>query len=471
MEKFRKLGISENTLKALEKKGFEEPTPIQAKTIPLLIKGFQDVIGQAQTGTGKTAAFGIPLIEKLEENQRHVQAIILTPTRELAIQVSEEINSLKNKKLSIFPIYGGQSIEPQIKKLQKGIDIVVGTPGRVLDHINRGTLDLSHVSYAVLDEADEMLNMGFIDDVEKILKTTNRNKKMLLFSATIPPKILNLAKKYMRNYEVIRIEKEITTNLIDQIYFEVQASDRFEALWRIIDLEPEFYGLIFCRTKNDVKNVSRKLRVRGYDVDCLHGDMTQSRREKILEKFKTFKINILVATDVAARGIDVNDLTHVINYALPQDLESYIHRIGRTGRSGKKGTAITFITPSEYRKLKEIKKMARVNIRKEELPMVNDEKYNKRYDDREITIDQKGKTRLFVARGRLDGMNPDKLLVFISKEAKVDTRVIKNIRIYDKFSFIEAPFQEAEKILKKFQEKSNGRRSIIEKAVQKKRYR
>ncbi len=369
---FESLGLSEKTLKALEKKGFEEPTQIQAKCIPLLMQGEKDVVGQAQTGTGKTAAFGLPLIEKLNARSKHVQALILTPTRELAIQVAEEISSLKGgKHLDIIAVYGGQSIGLQLRSLKKGVQIVVGTPGRIIDHINRGSLKLSDLTYAVLDEADEMLNMGFIEDVDKILSAANTNRRMLLFSATMPSKILKLAKKHMGEYEFIKTDKEqLTTNLTDQIYFEVREEDKFEALSRIIDIETEFYGLIFCRTKVRTDAVARRLIDRGYDADALHGDIAQNQREKILGKFRRRKINILVATDVAARGIDIMDLTHVINYALPQDHESYVHRIGRTGRAGREGTAITFVTSSEYRKLIYIKKAAGTQIRKEKLPEV-----------------------------------------------------------------------------------------------------
>lgn len=304
LEGFKSLGLSENTLMALKKKGFEEPTPIQVKAIPLLLKGDKDIIGQAQTGTGKTAAFGIPIIEKIKERSNNVQAFILVPTRELAIQVSEEMNSLKgHKRLHIIPLYGGQSIDQQLQRLEKGVDIVVGTPGRVLDHINRKSLNLGKISYLVLDEADEMLNMGFIDDVEEILKSTGSEKRMLLFSATIPKAILNIAKKYMKQYEFIAEKNEqLTVSLTEQICFEVSFSDKFEALCRIIDIEKEFYGLIFCRTKIDVDNIANRLIDRGYDADALHGDISQHQREKILNKLKNHKINILVATDVAAEA-------------------------------------------------------------------------------------------------------------------------------------------------------------------------
>ena len=521
---FKKLGLSDNVLEALKKKGFEEPTQIQERIIPVFLNKEVDIIGQAQTGTGKTAAFGLPLIEKLKENSSQVQVLILTPTRELALQVSEEINSLKgNKNLHIIAIYGGQSIEQQLRRLYRGVDIVVGTPGRILDHLGRKTLNLRNISHLILDEADEMLNMGFIEDVEEIIKNTNDNKRMLLFSATIPSRIVTLAQKYMKKYEVIRIQKEqLTTELTDQIYFEVESSDKFEALCRIIDVEHEFYGLIFCRTKIDVDNLAHSLIDRGYDADGLHGDISQHQRERILDKFRKKRITILVATDVAARGIDIASLTHVINYSLPQDTEYYVHRVGRTGRAGKEGTAITFVTPSEYRQLIFIKRIAKTNIRKEKLPGIRDvintkktkikdelltiitskdyvdyfdwagellkdndpakvlaallrysfqdELDEKSYNEiRETSIDKKGTTRLFVALGSSSGMSSKKLVDFIQHKTKIDNRKIQDIRIFENFSFITVPFEEAEVILKVFKREQGGRRPIIEKAREKKR--
>jgi len=521
-DKFKALGLSENTLKALKKKGFEEPTEIQEKTIPLLLAGEKDVVGQAQTGTGKTAAFGLPLIEKLEERTKHIQALILTPTRELAIQVSEEINSLKgHKRLNMYPIYGGQSIDLQLKRLSMGIDIVVGTPGRVLDHLRRGSMKLGKISHLVLDEADEMLNMGFIDDIEEILKNTNKEKKVLLFSATMPREILEIAKRYMRDYEFVRVKKEqLTVSLTDQIYFEVRESDKLEALSRIIDIEQNFYGLIFCRTKVDVDRVSNKLTDRGYDADALHGDISQHQRERILNKFKQKRTNVLVATDVAARGIDIDSLTHVINYSLPQDPESYVHRIGRTGRAGKEGTAITFVTPEEYRRLSVIKRVAKTDIRRENLPQITDvieakklkikeeilnvlktdnfDTYTKlaqellsdneagkvlsallKYsfqDDldessysqiQNISVNKTGKTQLFVALGKVDEMTPKKLVDYITQETEVSPQKIRNVNVLEKFSFITVPFEEAELILTIFKKKRRGKRPIVDRAKEK----
>ena len=519
LETFGKLGLSESIIKAIKKKGFEEPTPIQELVIPLLLQNEKDLVGQAQTGTGKTAAFGLPLIEKLSAKSKSVQALILAPTRELAIQVSEEINSLKGKKkLQIVPIYGGQSIELQLRRLKKGVQIVVGTPGRIIDHINRGTLKLENISYMILDEADEMLNMGFIEDVEEIMKETNPEKRVLLFSATMPDKIMQLARKYMGDYEFLGVKRDqLTVDLTEQLYFEVAPEDKFEALCRIIDVENDFYGLVFCRTKNDVDEVSQKLIERGYEAEGLHGDISQYQRERILDKFKMGRIRVLVATDVAARGIDIVDLSHVINFALPQDPESYVHRIGRTGRAGKEGTAITFITPSEYRRLMFIKKIARTDIRREKLPGADEVIHSKKmrikeditdiaqsgdymeyasiakelltenepsvivasmlkhffqgqleeknyYEFKDISVDRKGKSRLFVALGKTDKMTPRKLVEFIQKKTNVPSRRINDVKIYESFSFLSVSFEDAEVILKYFKKHKKGHKAIITKA-------
>ncbi|MBO8160759.1 MAG: DEAD/DEAH box helicase [Thermosipho sp. (in: Bacteria)] len=510
---FEDFKLSEGTLRAIFKKGFEKPTLVQEKVIPILLNKETNLIVQAKTGTGKTASFGIPLVELLEP-KKHVQAIILTPTRELALQVSEEINSLKRKKLKILPVYGGQSINLQIKHLKNGIDIVVGTPGRILDHIERKTLDISKVSYFILDEADEMLDMGFIEDVEKILKNTPQNKFFLMFSATIPQKIISLAKKYIKNYEVIKIvDKELTTKLTEQIYIEVNESNKLEALCRIIDLEENFYGLIFCRTKLEVDNVSNKLIERGYDAEALHGDFSQYQRERVLKKFKNKKSNILVATDVAARGLDIDGLTHVINYSVPLNPEYYVHRIGRTGRAGKEGIAITFVTPREYRQLFRIKKFSNAKIKEGKIPSVeqiienkaqkikeeilnakikvNDiyyklaEELMENSDNKEIVAmllskafkgldpnsyekitftrkNSSSKVRLFIAKGRNTGMTKSSLIEFIVQNTSISRNVIQNVTILDKFSFITVPYKEAEIILSVF--KKRGKRSIVSKA-------
>lgn len=521
LEKFRVLGLSEDALRALDKKGFEEPSPIQEKIIPLLLNSTKDIVGQAQTGTGKTAAFGLPIIETIAAAEKTVKAIVLAPTRELAIQVSEELASLKGrKKIKILPVYGGQSMELQIRNLRQGVHIVVGTPGRVIDHLKRKTLKLNDLDYCILDEADEMLNMGFLDDIEKILEFTNEDKRTLLFSATMPDEILNVAKNYMGDYELVKIKaQQLTTEQTDQIYFQVAERDKFEALCRIIDIEDEFYGLIFCRTKHDADKISHRLLDRGYNAEALHGDLSQAQREKVMTKFKKRWVNILVATDVAARGIDVSDLTHVINYALPQDPEAYVHRIGRTGRAGKEGTAVTFITPEEEKKLLSIERKTKATIRKVKLPGVKEVLANKRQrivsdvntiaaldalDDytgmaydllkkedptkivaallkyafeeeldpgnyneiRDVQPVIQGQTRLFIAKGRSHGMTPKKLITFIQKGVQIQPKKVKDILIQDDFSFINVPFKEAEMILHHFKS-INRKKPIVVMAKQK----
>lgn len=366
---FSDLGISENIVQSLLLKGYEHPTPIQIQTIPLFLKGEANIIGQAQTGTGKTAAFGVPIIQNITEKTGRIQALVLTPTRELAIQVCDEMSSFGGiRDLNIVPVFGGQPVPIQLKALARGADIVVGTPGRVIDLIHRKRLDLSRISYFVLDEADEMLNMGFIDDIKEIIQHTSDDKRMLCFSATMPKPILGIAKKYMGQYEMVSIEKIKDTALTEQLSIDVPPSLKFEALCRVIDSDPEFYGLVFCARKDTSDDVVQKLEERGYDADVIHGDILQEQRSRIMDRFRKQKLKILVATDVAARGIDVNELTHVVNYDIPQDPESYTHRIGRTGRAGKTGIAVTLLTPADFRKFAFIKKAANVDVRRVMLP-------------------------------------------------------------------------------------------------------
>ncbi|MDO8511245.1 MAG: DEAD/DEAH box helicase [Nanoarchaeota archaeon] len=376
MEEFRKLGLSENALQALQKKGYTTPTEIQRKAIPILLEGKHDIIAQSQTGTGKTASFALPIIEKVKENAGHVQAIILTPTRELALQVAKEFESLMGKKrLRVLPVYGGASVSEQRDRLRQGIDIVVGTPGRVIDQLERKSLNLSMVSFTVLDEADEMLNMGFLEDIETILKSTNAKKRMLLFSATMPKPIVGIARKFMHEPIMLEIERQQQNlGLTEHIYYELRPGDRFECLRRILDVTKDFYGIVFCKTRSDVDDLSRKLMNAGYSAAAIHGDISQDQREKILQSFRQKRITVLVATDVAARGIDVNDLTHVVNYSLPQSSELYVHRTGRTGRAGKKGIAITFVVPSEKGKFRFMEKRVHGQLHRREVPSIDDVK-------------------------------------------------------------------------------------------------
>ena len=550
---FESLGLGERTLKAVKAKGFEEPSEIQAACIPLLLKEGTEVVGQAQTGTGKTAAFALPILETVDEEKKSVQALILTPTRELALQVSEEINSLKgDRKTEVTPIYGGASMEIQLRKLKRGVQIVVGTPGRILDHIKRGTLDLSNLVFMVLDEADEMLDMGFIEDIEEVLKNVPETRRMLMFSATMPPQIQKLAENFMKNPTLVRTQKtDAATPQADQIYFEVKEADKIEALTRIIDRDPDFYGVIFCRTKLQCDEIGHKLQARGYDAEALHGDLSQRERETILRKMKERVIRILVATDVAARGLDIQDLTHVINYSLPSDPEIYIHRVGRTGRAGKEGTAITFITPSEARRFSYIKKASKSEIRKEEIPTPREvverrrelikeqllsalekdggEEYrsiseglledndpvdvlssvlslfyrdaldesqykdisvgkkrertkkkskaetsytDRKKEDRERpydkiktpSMDDEGLTRLFIARGRNDGLTKRGLADVLIDQAGVKNEDIRDIQVMEDFSFINAPYDAAAHILRIFGKSRNGEKPIITKA-------
>ena len=369
---FKELGLSETLLAALEKKGFKQPTPIQAATIPAVLSDHKDIIGQAATGTGKTAAFGLPIIDTIDPNSKHIDVLVMSPTRELTLQVANELTLLKGKKdLVITPIYGGQSLEKQKQQLKRVNNIIIGTPGRLMDHLRGKKMDLSHVQYVVLDEADEMLNSGFIEDIEFILSKTNADRRTLLFSATMPNPILKLAKTVMKDYITIQTKKaEIDMSRVTQTFYELRESDKLEALCRLIDVEDEFYGLIFCRTKRDVDMINEKMISRGYNTEAMHGDLSQFQRERVLQKFRKKICKMLIVTDVAARGLDINNLTHVINYALPQDPESYVHRSGRTGRAGKSGHVISLITPSEFRKLSFIKKITKIEIEKGDLPAV-----------------------------------------------------------------------------------------------------
>ena len=517
MQKFEDFGLSIEVLDALEKKGFEEPSDIQKLVIPELLKERTHLIGQAQTGTGKTAAFGIPILETVEADKT-VKALILAPTRELANQVADEIYSLKGKKdIRVLAVYGGASIENQIKKLKSGVDIVVGTPGRVMDLMRKKVLKVNNLDYFVLDEADEMLNMGFLEDIELILEETNDEKKMLFFSATMPKAIMDIAKKFMDDYKLLKVKKqELTTDLTEQIYYEVKQEDKFEALCRVLDYTQDFYGIVFCRTKSEVDDVTNRLKARNYDAECIHGDITQGLRQKALDLFKKKVLTILVATDVAARGIDVSNLTHVINYAIPQEAESYVHRIGRTGRAGHKGIAITFVTPREARTLAQIKRVTKTDIKRESIPnvseiieakkealiayideIIKEEDYTS-YEDfadklleerdarqvvssilrhfyedeflpesygeiQDVKVKIEDKTRLFIALGSKDGYNPGRLLDLLNKKAKTPGRKVKDIKIMDKYSFITVPLQEAEFIMRALNSKKDSK-PLVEKA-------
>lgn len=369
MPTFKELGLSESLLKSVMNMGFEEATPIQEQTIPLALEG-KDVIGQAQTGTGKTAAFGIPLIQKITETSEDIQGIVLTPTRELAVQVAEELNKIGQfKAIRSLPIYGGQEIDRQIRALKKRPHIIVATPGRLMDHMRRRTIRLQNIDMVVLDEADEMLNMGFLEDIETILQEVPEKRQTLLFSATMPKRIQNLAEKFMKTPELISIKgKEVTVANIEQNYMEVPEKMKFDVLCRLLDIQSPDLSIIFGRTKSRVDELSEALNKRGYSAEGIHGDLTQSKRDSVMRQFKEGTIEVLVATDVAARGLDISGVTHVYNFDIPQDPESYVHRIGRTGRAGKAGLAITFVTPREIGHLRLIEQITKRKITRKGIP-------------------------------------------------------------------------------------------------------
>ncbi len=381
---FENLGLSEATLMAVREKGFSHPTDIQREVIPLLLSGERDVIGQSQTGTGKTAAFALPIIEAVDPREKSVQAIILTPTRELAMQVADEIKSLRGRKrVYVYAVYGGQPIGPQIRALERGVHVVVGTPGRVLDHIRRGTMDLSSVRFFVLDEADRMLDMGFQEDIEAIFRATPPEKRTLMFSATMPRDVLLLAKKYMRDPEVVIVSRdELVPGEVEQEYIEVPRGARYRTLRRIIG--DDFYGIVFCQTKRETRELAENLRSDGYRAEALNGDMSQAARERTFGRFKSGRTRVLVATDVAARGLDIRNVSHVVNYSIPMNAEQYIHRIGRTGRMGEKGKALTFIQPGELRRFRYITRQAGVEVEKSELSESLPAGYRKSYRNEEL---------------------------------------------------------------------------------------
>ncbi len=513
MKTFEEFGLKQTILDALTKKGFTKASPIQEQTIPLLLGGVKNILGQARTGTGKTAAFGLPVLNTIKERSKHVQCLILAPTRELALQVASELDSLKgNLAIQILPVYGGQPMQPQIKALQRGVDIVVGTPGRIIDHIKRKTLRLNDIEFLILDEADEMCNMGFIDDVKIIMSETNENKKTLLFSATMPREVMNIAKKFMGEFEVVTVKSEEEPSKTEQCYILIEDRDRFEGLCRIIDSDPEFYGLIFCRTKADTDEVAALLSKRGYSAEPLHGDLTQARREDILNRFRTKRATIIVATDVAARGIDVAGISHVINFSIPQESETYVHRVGRTGRAGQKGLAITFIAPREKRKFSFLMRNTNLEAHKISLPRAEDiaetrkthfvenlqkmishgdsDQYlplveellenneakdivaalilqnvgealnSKAYREiREPSL-QAGRVSIFAALGKLHGLDPRTLIEGLLAKSQFQDFVIQDIRMFQSHSTFTLPEDSASDILRDINKTATDGRPI-----------
>lgn len=525
--KFEEMNLSPEICRAIEDMGFEEATPIQSQSISKIMQG-KDIIGQSQTGTGKTAAFGIPCLEKIDATNKKLQAIILCPTRELAIQVSEEFKKLVKYKenIRIIPIYGGQPIERQIFALKKGAQVIIGTPGRVMDHMRRRTLKMETVKIVVLDEADEMLDMGFREDIEQILTKVTSEHQTVLFSATMPKEILDLAKKFQKNPSLVKItRKELTIPSIEQVYFEVKEKNKLDAISRLVDLYDPGLSIIFCNTKKRVDELVEQLQARGYFAEGLHGDLKQPQRDRVMQKFRSRNIEILVATDVAARGIDVDDVDIVFNYDLPQDEEYYVHRVGRTGRAGKTGKAFTFVVGKELYKLKDIMKYTKAKIIQQRLPSINDieeakinvfvEKLKAVIDDNHLTkyiniveeivdddynsmdiaaallkmslgelnsnnivadeeIEDTGSSeesmaRLFINVGRKDGIRPKDVLGAIAGETGIPGKVIGTIDIYDNYTFVEVPKEYAKEVL--FRMKNNqikGNKINIEPAKVKK---
>jgi ATP-dependent RNA helicase DeaD len=371
---FKELNLSKEIEMAIEDMGFEETTTIQAQSIPYMLQG-RDVIGQAPTGTGKTVAFGIPVLEGIDLKSKVLQAVVLCPTRELAIQVAGELKKISKykKDIEILPIYGGQPIDRQIKALRKGAQIITGTPGRVLDHLDRRTLKMASIKTMILDEADEMLDMGFREDIEAIMEKTPEKRQTVLFSATMPKAILDLAKKYQKNPQLIKlVHKEVTVPNVEQFYFEVKPQAKTEALARLIDYYNLKLSMVFCNTKKRVDEVVDDMLTRGYMVDGLHGDMQQKQRDIVMSRFRKNEIEVLVATDVAARGIDVGDVEAVFNYDIPTDDEYYVHRIGRTARAGKPGLAFTFVIGKETYRIRQIQRFTKTKIKAQRIPSISD---------------------------------------------------------------------------------------------------
>ncbi len=527
---FKELNLSREVQKAIGEMGFEEATPIQSQSIPHILNG-KDVIGQAQTGTGKTCAFGIPAIEMLNTDFSGIQVLVLCPTRELAVQTAEELKNVAKFKrgIKILPIYGGQPIDRQISALRQHPQIIIGTPGRVMDHMRRQTLKLTNLKMLILDEADEMLNMGFREDIDIILKEAPERKQTVLFSATMPPEIMDLTTKYQKEPVLIKaVHKELTVPNIEQFYLEVRDSNKLEILSRLIDANHLKLSLVFCNTKKRVDELASNLQSRGYLAESLHGDMNQSQRDKVMAKFRKGIIEVLIATDVAARGIDVDNVEAVFNYDLPNDEEYYVHRIGRTGRAGKSGKAFTLVSGREIYKLKDIQRYTKSVILPQKPPSLMDVEENKinKVLDSLKTILQSGKltrymgyieklledtglnneenslttleiaaallkmaaepagfltsatdaideprakqgemVKLFINAGRNNKIGPRHIIQGILANTCLPEKSIGAINIYDRFTFAEVPREYAAEVLKSMKNSLlNGQRINVEKA-------
>ena len=375
MTNFKDIGVNKELLKSILEMGFEAPTPIQKESIPYLLTSRQDLISLAQTGTGKTAAFGLPIIQQIDPKIKHVQAIVLCPTRELCIQIAKDLIVFSKylDYVKVLPVYGGTNIEKQIKSIKKGVQIIVGTPGRTKDLIKRKILKLDIVNKVVLDEADEMLSMGFKDDLDFILDKTPSNKQTMLFSATMSKEVKSISRNYMRDAKEIAVSKlNSSAKNIEHHIYDVSSRNKYEALKRIADFNPNIYGIVFCRTKRHTKDIANKFMAEGYNADAIHGDLSQNQRDEVMQRFRDKSLQILIATDVAARGLDVDDITHIINYSLPDDPEVYIHRSGRTARAGKSGISIAISNSSEKRKIKSIEKKGAIKFIPKEVPSGNE---------------------------------------------------------------------------------------------------
>lgn len=497
--------LNPKILKAVEEMGFESMSPIQAKAIPVVLEG-KDIVGQAQTGTGKTAAFGIPLLQSIDMKERGLQAVVLCPTRELAIQVSDEFRKLAMfmHGIRILPIYGGQEISRQIRALKGGVQVIIGTPGRVMDHMRRKTIRLDHVKMVVLDEADEMLNMGFCEDIETILQEMPEERQTVLFSATMPQSIMEIARKYQKNAEIIKVvKKELTVPKIEQYYYEVRKNNKEEVLSRLLDMYNPKLSLVFCNTKKQVDELTTALKVRGYFAEALHGDLKQTQRDRVMKSFRDGKTEILVATDVAARGIDVDGVEAVFNYDVPQDEEFYVHRIGRTGRAGREGRAFNLVVGREIYKLRDIMRYCKTKIRVQQIPSaedvtnvkveqileqvahmvkeedltkmihyieenVNSEDYTAleiaaaflkltlgedKVKDEAIIEDfgdtgaEEGMVRLFINLGKKQNIRPGDILGAVAGETGMPGDLVGSIDMFDKYTFVEVPKKYAASVI------------------------
>ncbi|GAA0807772.1 ATP-dependent helicase [Clostridium sp. AF19-22AC] len=523
--RFEELGLCPEIMKAIKNMGFEEASPIQAKAIPVMRTG-KDIIGQAQTGTGKTAAFGIPLLEKIDPKNKKLQAVVLCPTRELAIQVAEEIRNLAKymHAIKVLPIYGGQEIVKQIRSLKSGTQLIIGTPGRVMDHMRRKTIKMEDVHTVVLDEADEMLNMGFREDIETILEGVPEDRQTVLFSATMPQAILDITKKFQKDAQLVKVtKKELTVPNIEQYYYEVRPKNKEEVLARLLDIYTPKLSVVFCNTKRQVDLLVNGLLGRGYFAAGLHGDLKQAQRDRVMQGFRSGKTDILVATDVAARGIDVDEVEAVFNYDLPQDDEYYVHRIGRTGRAGREGRSFSFVSGKEVYKLKEIQRYCKTKIYAQKVPSLNDvattkmdnilseidsvietedltkylqaienkvnesdytamdmaaaflkmssgqnEVNQEEMDFGDTGAEEAGMVRLFINIGKKNKAKPGDIVGALAGESGIPGKVIGSIDMFDKYTFVEVPREYARDVLNAMNNaKIKGKSVAVEPANQK----